>query len=105
MKESFLGKSKITVSLGLRGLPGYRTYIVLKSGSSRQAKIRATKWAFPTNSCPALAFFYRNQAELWKLSNLFQTACSMLNLASSLGSLSQMLPAQKQTQVWEAEIQ
>lgn len=24
MKESFLGKSKIMVSLGLRGLPGYR---------------------------------------------------------------------------------
>lgn len=42
----------------------------------------------------------RNQAELWELSNLFQAP---LSSASSLSSPSQLLPVQKQTQVWEAE--
>ena len=46
----------------------------------------------------ALVLPQRNWTEFWELSNLPQAP---LSLASSLGFLSQLLPAQKLTQVWE----
>lgn len=46
----------------------------------------------------ALVLPHRNWAEFSELSNLPQAP---LSLASSLGFLSQLLPAQKLTQVWE----
>ena len=75
------------------GLQGYRTFSVhMRTDSSGKPGLLVTL---------ALVLPHRNWTELWELSNLLQAP---LSLASSLGFLSQLLLAQKLTQVWEAEV-